>query len=106
MAFGAAASVTRTLTVNKAALTITADNKLKFEGQVNPVLTATYDGFVLNETPAALLTPAVISTTAVTSSAPGSYPITVTGATSDNYTISFVSGVMTVQPKTNQTITF
>lgn len=104
--FYAAASVTRTLTVNKAALTITADNKLKFEGQVNPVLTATYDGFVLNETPAALLTPAVISTTAVTSSAPGSYPITVTGATSDNYTISFVSGVMTVQPKTNQTITF
>ena len=104
--FYAAASVTRTLTVNKAALTITADNKLKFEGQVNPVLTATYSGFVLNETPAVLLTPAVLTTTAVTTSAPGTYPITVNGATSTNYTISFVNGVMTVQPKTNQTITF
>lgn len=104
--FYAAASITRTLTVNKASLTITADNKLKFEGQVNPVLTATYSGFVLSETPAVLLTPAVLTTTAVTTSAPGTYPITVNGATSNNYTISFVNGVMTVQPKTNQTITF
>jgi hypothetical protein len=104
--FYPAASVTRTLTVSKAALTITADNKLKFEGQVNPVLTATYTGFVLGETPTALLTPAVLATTAVTASAPGTYPITVSGATSNNYTITFVPGVMTVQPKTNQTITF
>lgn len=104
--FYAAASVTRILTVNKAALTITADNKLKFEGQANPVLTATYSGFVLNETPTVLLTPVVLTTTAVTASAPGTYPITVSGATSDNYTITFVEGVMTVQPKTNQAITF
>jgi len=104
--FYPAASVTRTLTVNKASLTITADNQLKFEGQANPVLTATYTGFVLGETATVLLTPAVLSTTAVLASPPGTYPITVSGATSDNYDISFVNGVLTVQPKQNQIITF
>ncbi len=104
--FYPAASVTRQLVVNKAALTITADNKIKFEGQANPTLTATYSGFVLGETPAVLTTAAVISTTAVLTSPPGTYPITVAGATSDNYNITFVSGTLTVQPKQNQTITF
>lgn len=104
--FYPAASVTRSLIINKAPLTITADNKNKFEGLVNPILTATYSGLVLGETAAALLTPAVLATTAVTSSAPGTYPITVNGATSNNYDINFVNGVMTVIPKQNQTITF
>lgn len=104
--FYPAASITKALTVDKAALTITADDKTKFESLPNPVLTATYSGFVLSETPAALLTPAVLATTAVQASAPGTYPITVTGATSNNYAISFVDGVLTVQPKQNQTITF
>ncbi|MBN8675667.1 MAG: T9SS type A sorting domain-containing protein, partial [Chitinophagales bacterium] len=104
--FYPAASVTRPLTVNKAALTVTADDKLKFEGQANPALTASYTGFVMGETAVVLLTPAVLTTTAVLNSPPGTYPITVAGATSVNYDISFVNGVLTVQPKQNQTITF
>jgi hypothetical protein len=104
--FYAAASVTKTLTVNKVPLRITADNKTKFEGQANPTLTATYSGFVAGENAAALLTPAGLSTTAVPTSAPGTYPITVSGATSANYTITFVNGTMTVQPRQNQVITF
>ncbi|MBC7948075.1 MAG: MBG-2 domain-containing protein [Chitinophagaceae bacterium] len=104
--FYPAASVTQLLTVSKATLTITADNKTKFQGQVNPPLTATYTGFVAGETVAALLTPPVLSTTAVTASPAGTYPITVTGATSSNYTITFVNGTMTVQPQQSQTITF
>ena len=104
--FYAAASATQLLTVNKTALTITADNKLKFEGQVNPTLTATYTGFVLGETPTVLLTPTIITTTAVTASPPGTYPITVNGATSNNYIITFVNGSLTVQAKQSQTITF
>jgi len=100
------ASITRTLTVNPAALTITADNKIKFEGQVNPTLTITYTGFVLSETSAVLLTQPTISTTATTLSVPGVYPITVSGATAVNYNITHVNGTLTVQPKQNQTITF
>jgi hypothetical protein len=104
--FYPAASITQPLTVNKANLTITADNKTKFEQQPNPTLTATYSGFVLGETPAVLLTPLVLATTATTGSAPGTYPITVSGATAANYNITFVNGTLTVQPKQNQTITF
>ena len=104
--FYPAASVTRTLTVNPAALTITADNKTKFEGQVNPTLTVTYTGFVYGESASALLTPPTVSTTATTASGPGTYPITVSGATSNNYTITFVNGTLTVQARQNQTITF
>lgn len=101
-----AASVTQTLTVNKAALTITADNKTKSQGEANPVLTVTYSGFVLGETANILLSPALLSTTALVTSPVGPYPITVSGATAANYTISFVTGTLTVVPKQNQTITF
>ncbi|HMU58706.1 MAG TPA: MBG domain-containing protein [Chitinophagaceae bacterium] len=104
--FYPAASATQTLTVNKAALTIRADNKTKFELTPNPALTATYTGFVLGESTAVLLTPAILSTTAALNSAPGTYPITVSGATAANYTITFVNGTLTVQPKQNQVITF
>jgi hypothetical protein len=104
--FYPAASIGQSLTVNKATLTITADSKTRFEGQPNPTLTITYTGFVYSETSAVLLTPTVISTTATVASAPGTYPITVTGATAANYTISFVNGTLTVQAKQNQTITF
>lgn len=101
-----AASVTKILTVNKVPLSITVDNKTKFEGQANPALTATYSGFVYGETPAVLLTPVVLTTTAVTASLPGTYPITASGATAANYNITIVNGTLTVQPRQNQVITF
>lgn len=104
--FYPAASITRTLTVNKAPLTIKADDKSRFEGLANPPLTITYTGFVLGETPAVLLTAPVISTTATIASPPGAYPITVSGATAANYTITHTNGTLTVIAKTTQTITF
>ncbi|MBS1497184.1 MAG: hypothetical protein JSS85_09890 [Bacteroidetes bacterium] len=104
--FYPAANISQILTVDKAGITITADNKIKFEQTANPVLTATYTGFVNNETEAVLLTPAILTTTAVLTSPAGNYPITVSGATAANYNITFVNGTLTVQPKQNQTITF
>lgn len=100
------ASVNQLLTVNKAPLTITADNKTKFEAQPNPILTVTYSGFVLGETATVLLTQPTITTTATVASPPGIYPITVSGATAANYTITHVNGTLTIVPKQNQTITF
>lgn len=99
-------TATKPLIVNKAALGIRADNKTRFEQVANPPLTITYTGFVLNETNTVLLTQPAISTTAVLASAPGPYPITVSGATAANYTITHTNGILTVVPKTNQTITF
>jgi trimeric autotransporter adhesin len=101
-----AASANQTLTVNKAPLTIKADDKSRFELVANPPLTITYTGFVYNETAAVLLTAPTISTTAVLASSPGTYPITVAGATAVNYNITHVNGTLTVVPKTTQTITF
>jgi hypothetical protein len=100
------ASVDQPLTVDKTPLTVKADDKSKFEQVANPPLTITYTGFVLGETSAVFLTQPVISTTAVLASPPGTYPITVTGATASNYTITHVNGTLTVVPKQNQTITF
>lgn len=104
--FYPSASVTQTLTVNKALLTIKADDKSKPEGDPNPALTVTYTGFVYGQTASVLTTPAIVTTTAVTNSPAGQYPITVSGATAANYDIVFVNGTMTVSPRQTQTITF
>lgn len=100
------ATVTQQLTVNKATLTIKADDKSKPEGDPNPPLTVTYTGFVYGETASVLTTPVTVTTTAVINSPAGQYPITVSGATAVNYDIVFVNGVMTVSPRQTQTITF
>jgi hypothetical protein len=103
--FYPAANVSQSLTVSKAALTIKADRKVKPEGDPNPPLTATYTGFVPGETPAVLLTQAVLSTTATTASLPGNYLITVSGATASHYNITFINDSLIVRPRSPQTIT-
>lgn len=82
--------------VNKAPLTIIADNKSMQEGATVPELTVTYSGFVNNDTEASLTTPPSVTTTATSASPVGSYPITVSGAVSSNYEITYVNGTLTV----------
>ena len=84
------------LTVNKASLTITADNKTKQVGSENPQLTVSYSGFVYDDDATVLSTSPTVSTTATTSSGVGTYPITVSGAAADNYDITYVNGTLTV----------
>jgi len=86
------------LTVTPAALTITADNQTKQQGAANPLLTVTYSGFVNNNTADDLTSSPVVETTALTSSDPGTYPITVSGAVDPNYAITYVSGTLTILP--------
>jgi gliding motility-associated-like protein len=90
--------VTGTLTVNKAALNIAANNVSKTYGAVNPVLTTTYTGFVNGDNQASLTVQPTLTTTALTSSNVGTYPITASGAVSANYTISYTAGTLTVTP--------
>jgi len=87
---------TGTLTVGRAALTITATNQTKTYGAANPTLTVSYSGFVNGDTYTSLTTQPTIATTGVTSSPVGTYPITATGAVDANYTISPVAGTLTV----------
>jgi len=92
-----------TITINKASLTITAVNKTKLLNAVNPPLTATYVGFVSGEGPANLTGTLICATAAVTSSPIGSYPINCPGQTSNNYTIAFVPGTLTITYATGGT---
>ena len=82
--------------MNKAKLTITADNKTKTAGEANPELTVSYEGFVNGETASVLTKQPAVTTTATTGSVAGDYPITASGATAANYEITYVEGTLTV----------
>ena len=86
------------LTIGKAPLTVTADSYSRPYGEANPVLTATYTGFVLGENSGVLSGSPNLTTLALPNSPAGDYPIVAaTGSlASDNYTFSFVNGVLNV----------
>ena len=84
------------LTVTKATLTATADNKSRDYGQANPTFTVTYSGFRNGESAAVLDTPVSLATAAGALSSPGVYAITVTGGLDNNYTFVYVNGSLTV----------
>jgi len=87
-----------TLTVNPAALTITANNQSKNYGAANPTLTSSYTGFVNGDDATKLTTQPTMGTTATTASAVGTYPVTASGAASTNYAITYAAGALTVNP--------
>jgi hypothetical protein len=93
------ATQTALLTVNAAPLTITANNQSKVFGAALPSLTAVSSGFV-NGDSSSVLSGLVTSTTGTASSPVGSYPITASGATASNYSISFVAGTLTISKAT------
>ncbi len=84
------------IAINKAPLTIKADDLSRAFLKANPTLTVTYTGFVNNDSPAQITQQPVISTTAETNSIPGKYPIIVSGAQSDDYIINYIPGELTV----------
>lgn len=92
------------LSVTQAPLNIKADDIDKGQGQPNPVFTFTYSGFVNGDQAGNLATPAIATTSATQSSPKGLYPITVSGATSPNYAITFTDGQISV--KGTQTVVF
>ena len=89
-------SRTYTLNVDKAPLTITASDCSKSQGEENPELTVTYNGFVNGDDVSALSTLPTVTTTATTNSPAGTYPITVNGASAANYNITYVNGTLTI----------
>ena len=84
------------LTVTKASLTITAGSYTKKQGEAMPTFEVTYSGFKNGETASVLTKQPVIHCDANETSAPGEYPITVSGAEAQNYGISYVAGKLTV----------
>jgi streptogramin lyase len=89
-----------TLTVTKAALTVTPNNQSIVAGSQLPTLTATTTGFVTGDTPSAITGAAALTTTATTASPAGSYPIAAAIGTlaATNYTFAFGTGTLTITP--------
>lgn len=88
-----------TLSVTKAALTVTAADATRPYGASNPSFTATYAGFVNGDT-SAVVSGLAFSTPATTSSAAGTYQVSPTAATATNYTFTFAPGTLTVTKAT------
>lgn len=93
--YSAIGDLTAELVINKAPLTVRADNKTKVRGDINPRLTITYTGFVDGETAANITGPA-ISTAATAGSPAGTYEITLSGGSAANYDITLTNGTLTI----------
>jgi hypothetical protein len=84
--------------VTPGTLTVTANNASRVYGAANPTFTDSITGFVNGDTSSVVSGAASLTTTATTTSAPGSYTITAATGTlgAANYTFSFVNGTLTV----------
>ena len=87
------------LSVTRATLTITADDKTMTEGEDMPELTVTYTGFKNNETEDVLIRKPTLRTTGSSQNGPGTYPIYVSGAYAENYLFKYVDGKLTILKK-------
>jgi hypothetical protein len=87
--------------VSPAVLTIAADNKTMIYGGALPTLSDTFTGLVNGDTPATFDdspdAPPTLTTSPATSHA-GSYVIAVSSAADPNYTISYLNGMLTINP--------
>lgn len=89
--------VNGTLTVTPAPLTLKAQNVMREYGEENPVLVFDAEGLKGNDTKeTALQVMPTITATANISSNAGDYPISITGGSSKNYTLSYRSGLLTI----------
>ncbi|MCC8169463.1 MAG: YDG domain-containing protein, partial [Oscillospiraceae bacterium] len=92
--------------VEKAVLTVTAENKTKTYGDTNPTLTYTYSGFVFDEDESVLTTKPTASCDAGTKADYLSEtPITLSGGEDDNYSFEYESGTLTVDTQKSIDIT-
>ena len=86
-----------TLTITKAPLKISAGSYTKKQGEDNPNFTLTYDGFKNGDTEDSFTTQPTVSCSATKDSPVGDYDVTVSGAVSGNYNISYVNGSLTIE---------
>lgn len=85
-----------TLTITKAPLTIFAGYYTRNLGEDNPAFVPTYSGFKNDETSDVFTTQPTVSCEATKDSPIGEYDVTVSGAETTNYKISYVGGKLTV----------
>jgi filamentous hemagglutinin family protein len=85
-------------TINKADLTITANDANRIYGDSNPAFTASYSGFK-NGDSQNVVSGLQLATLAEIASNVGSYDITAANGQAQNYNITFVNGKLTITPR-------
>lgn len=85
-----------TLTVNKAPLTMTANDKTISYGSEIPILDANYEGLKNNETKPKWVSEPTITTTATADSNVGNYPIEIGDGEATNYKLTTNNGKLTI----------
>ncbi|MCX6886234.1 MAG: MBG domain-containing protein, partial [Verrucomicrobia bacterium] len=95
-----------TLTISKAVLTVSAEDKSRKFGESNPTFTAGYSGWVAGDTATVLWGEPSLTTAATTASGVGTYPIVAATGTlsATNYSLAFTNGVLTIN-KANGVVT-
>lgn len=86
------------ISIRKADLSVTADDKSVTYGDAAPEYTVTYDGFVNNETESVLGGTLNMACEYAAGSNAGTYSITPSGLTSNNYNVTYNPGTLTVDP--------
>ena len=92
------------VTIKKATLTITAEDKSVTYGEEAPTYSATYSGWKAQDNEEVLVGEITFECEYNTNSNVGTYDINISGVEAQNYEITFVSGVLTVN-KADATIT-
>ena len=93
-----------TLTISKAALSVGVQDVTITEGDAIPAFTLTYEGFRNGDTEStAFTTKPKATTTATSTSKPGTYPITVSGGIAKNYDLRYMQGTLTIKKKDTTT---
>ena len=92
--------VSGSLVIGKAGLVVTADNKTRIYGDVNPALTYTVTGYVNGEGASTHSGAPTIATAASVTSIVGNVAITAAAnnLTSSNYSFSYANGTLTIDP--------
>ncbi len=82
-------TVTKNFTIEKANLTVKAQNASRAYGDANPVFKLIYDGFINGEDKSVLLYEPTATVNANASSAVGEYNITISGGYAENYKFTY-----------------
>jgi uncharacterized protein YjdB len=92
----AAIPVTQVFTVNKANLTITAQDKTRYQGQPNPVFTLLFSDFQYDDNESKLDVLPTATCEANETSPVGFYDIVLSGGSDRNYNFTLIDGVLQV----------
>ncbi|ADY52972.1 Fibronectin type III domain protein [Pseudopedobacter saltans DSM 12145] len=92
------------LVINKALLTVAANNSSRCYGTNNPAFSVSYSGFKYSDNENSLTSRPTVSTMANTGSVAGNYELVPSGGVSANYDFSYVKGTLTVNPLPINTI--